>query len=301
MVNQTTAESLNLPANATSIRENITDTFSCENRTYGYYADVDNECQLFHVCVPVQLATGRNLTFRYSFICPKETVFNQEVLVCARPRESIPCEESPNFYDLNMEIGKIAEPGKEDLDKNINKQTENIPLKENDNKNRNKNRKKQNIIMDALLRDAEEQMGMVEELDEKPIDIETEKETNIGMAPNAPEVKKEATQNKQPGAFFETSENKPELKIETPQYEPYGKIDTTQYYPQIKTETAQYGTDIKIEPVQYYPEVAVETSGYNPNAPAFKDEFENSRLGSERNSKRTGRKIWRGSMKYKIV
>ncbi|XP_045782323.1 uncharacterized protein LOC123878964 [Maniola jurtina] len=300
MVNQTTAESLNLPANATSIRENITDTFSCENRTYGYYADVDNECQLFHVCVPVQLATGRNLTFKYSFICPKETMFNQEVLVCARPRESIPCEESSSFYDLNMEIGKIADPDKEDLDTNMNKQTENIPPKGNANKNRNQNRKKQNIIMDALLRDAEEQMGMVEELDEKPIDIETEKETKIEMAPYTPKDKIEMTQYKKPEAFFETSENKPELKTDTPQYAPHVKIDTTQYYPQIKTET-QYGTDIKIEPVQYYSEVPAETVEYNPNAPEVKDEFENSRLGSERSRKRTGRKIWRGSMKYKIV
>lgn len=25
------------------------DTFSCEGKAYGYYADVDNECQLFHI------------------------------------------------------------------------------------------------------------------------------------------------------------------------------------------------------------------------------------------------------------
>jgi hypothetical protein len=29
-------------------------TFSCDNRVYGYYADVDNNCQLFHVCFPVR-------------------------------------------------------------------------------------------------------------------------------------------------------------------------------------------------------------------------------------------------------
>ncbi|CAB3223093.1 unnamed protein product [Arctia plantaginis] len=79
MSNQTKADTLNLPANASSIRENITDTFSCENRTYGYYADVDNECQVFHVCVPTQTPSGRNITYRYSFICPNETIFNQVI------------------------------------------------------------------------------------------------------------------------------------------------------------------------------------------------------------------------------
>lgn len=68
---------LNLPSNATSIRADITDGFSCRNRTYGYYADVDNDCQIFHVCLPVGYADGKESTFRWSFICPEETVFSQ--------------------------------------------------------------------------------------------------------------------------------------------------------------------------------------------------------------------------------
>lgn len=66
-----------LPDNATSIRENIVDTFSCENRIYGYYADMDNECQIFHVCLP----QARHIV-RFSFICPSETVFNQVRMSC---------------------------------------------------------------------------------------------------------------------------------------------------------------------------------------------------------------------------
>jgi len=61
-----------LPDNATLIRENIVDTFSCQDRIYGYYADMENECQIFHVCMP-QTRTA----IRWSFICPAETVFNQ--------------------------------------------------------------------------------------------------------------------------------------------------------------------------------------------------------------------------------
>jgi len=68
---------LTLPSNATSIRSDITDNFSCANKTYGYYADVENDCQIFHVCLPVTYADGRENTFRWSFICPEETIFSQ--------------------------------------------------------------------------------------------------------------------------------------------------------------------------------------------------------------------------------
>ncbi|XP_028158420.1 uncharacterized protein LOC114351408 [Ostrinia furnacalis] len=154
MSNQTKGDTLNLPANATSIRENITDTFSCENRTYGYYADVDNECQLFHVCLPSQTPSGRNVTYKWSFICPAETVFNQEVLVCTRPRDAIPCEDSPMYYDINMEFGRVIDDKNEEDPK---KETTNIqPVKVNNNKKtqikKHPNRK-QNIIVETLLND----------------------------------------------------------------------------------------------------------------------------------------------------
>ena len=68
---------LGLPDNSTLIRPNIVDTFSCENKAYGYYADIDNECQLFHICHPVELADGTSTTFKFSFICPEQTIFNQ--------------------------------------------------------------------------------------------------------------------------------------------------------------------------------------------------------------------------------
>lgn len=68
---------LTLPSNATSIRSDITDNFSCAGRPYGYYADVENECQIFHVCLPVTYPDGQGRQFRWSFICPEETTFNQ--------------------------------------------------------------------------------------------------------------------------------------------------------------------------------------------------------------------------------
>jgi len=46
LVDEQGEQSLNLPSNASSIREDITDNFSCDNRGYGYYADVENDCQV---------------------------------------------------------------------------------------------------------------------------------------------------------------------------------------------------------------------------------------------------------------
>lgn len=122
---------MGLPSNASAIRSNIVDTFKCDNRIYGYYADVDNDCQVFHICYPVVLADDTNQMFKWSFICPEETIFNQvfsartislfqfncdvltnwltsqESMTCAFPTDAIPCSESPNFYNLNQNFGVI--------------------------------------------------------------------------------------------------------------------------------------------------------------------------------------------------
>ncbi|XP_015110791.1 uncharacterized protein LOC107036998 [Diachasma alloeum] len=98
---ETPAAGLKLPNNATAIRENIVDTFSCEGRIYGYYADVDNECQIFHVCMPQNKGA-----IRWSFICPESTVFNQATFVCTWEDDSIPCAESDQYYGLNEEFGR---------------------------------------------------------------------------------------------------------------------------------------------------------------------------------------------------
>uniref|UniRef100_A0A1A9WLH0 Chitin-binding type-2 domain-containing protein n=1 Tax=Glossina brevipalpis TaxID=37001 RepID=A0A1A9WLH0_9MUSC len=108
---------LNLPSNATSIRADITDGFSCRNRTYGYYADVDNDCQIFHVCLPVTYADGKESTFRWSFICPEETVFSQDSFTCMRPEDMvITCEESFKYYELNRNFGIVENELEHDIE-----------------------------------------------------------------------------------------------------------------------------------------------------------------------------------------
>merc|ERR1712222_261909 len=101
---------LGLVSDADTIRRNIVDDFSCEGRVYGYYADVANDCQLFHVCYPVAYPDGQEEMIKWSFICPNGTIFDQAHLVCSFPLDAIPCEEAPNFYDgpdsLNSRFGE---------------------------------------------------------------------------------------------------------------------------------------------------------------------------------------------------
>ncbi|KAG7157381.1 U-scoloptoxin(01)-Cw1a-like [Homarus americanus] len=86
-------------------------TFTCDNRAYGYYADVDNNCEIFHVCYPIVDETGALLeTAHFSFVCGNQTVFNQESLTCSHADDAFPCEEAANLFDIsNSEFGVIPE------------------------------------------------------------------------------------------------------------------------------------------------------------------------------------------------
>ncbi|KAK7080005.1 hypothetical protein SK128_002857, partial [Halocaridina rubra] len=89
----------------------LTTTFTCEGRNYGYFADMDNNCQVFHVCLPIGDENGEIVeTAHFSFVCGNQTVFSQESLTCSAPEESFPCEESATLYDIvNSEFGRILE------------------------------------------------------------------------------------------------------------------------------------------------------------------------------------------------
>ncbi|XP_068251069.1 serine-rich adhesin for platelets-like [Palaemon carinicauda] len=91
--------------NATAIRQDIVDTFTCEGRVYGYYADQDNDCQIFHVCLPMQQLYPEMYCeediFHFSFICPLSTIFNQEAMVCDWTKNAFPCSEADQLYARN--------------------------------------------------------------------------------------------------------------------------------------------------------------------------------------------------------
>lgn len=76
----------------------VRETFSCDGMDYGYYADVGNNCQIFHICVPpIQ---------HYTFFCGNGTIFDQRTLVCTREEEATPCQEAERYYIINSNFGK---------------------------------------------------------------------------------------------------------------------------------------------------------------------------------------------------
>lgn len=137
-----------------------------------------------------------------------------------------------------MEIGKIADPdsNKEEIEIETNKkETEQIPV----NKEiRKPNRKRQNIIMEALMKEADEQMDVMEVLEAEKAEESSIIEFNEELKPN-------------------NEKEIPEV---------------------IKVEEV----NIEEKPLEVVAEVD-----------------ENSRLGSERSLRRRGRKINRGSMKFR--
>ncbi|XP_068242617.1 U-scoloptoxin(01)-Cw1a-like [Palaemon carinicauda] len=86
-------------------------SFNCEGRPYGYYADVANDCKIFHICLPIPNDAGDVVeTAQFSFFCGNQTVFSQESLACSHPQEALPCSESEALFDIsNADFGKIPE------------------------------------------------------------------------------------------------------------------------------------------------------------------------------------------------
>uniref|UniRef100_T1J0R6 Chitin-binding type-2 domain-containing protein n=1 Tax=Strigamia maritima TaxID=126957 RepID=T1J0R6_STRMM len=103
------AHSVELPAGAEFIIGGYRTGFSCDNRRYGYYADVANDCRVFHVCVPVEDEHGRfSHDITYSFFCGNQTAFNQEHLTCEWEWE-VDCRLSESFYSVNDHFGEIPD------------------------------------------------------------------------------------------------------------------------------------------------------------------------------------------------
>ncbi|CAL4181253.1 unnamed protein product [Meganyctiphanes norvegica] len=76
-------------------------SFSCEGREYGYYADVSNQCKVYHICQPQIDEFGQAApAAHYSFVCGQDAVFSQLQLACVhRGTLEAPCQEAPNLYE----------------------------------------------------------------------------------------------------------------------------------------------------------------------------------------------------------
>ena len=75
-----------------------------------YEFDLYNLCfvfQVFHICLPLEDDFGQiTETAHWSFICGNGTIFDQQLLVCNYPQDSLPCDQAESFYNL-IEFGKI--------------------------------------------------------------------------------------------------------------------------------------------------------------------------------------------------
>uniref|UniRef100_A0A4D5R924 SLPTX1 n=1 Tax=Scolopendra viridis TaxID=118503 RepID=A0A4D5R924_SCOVI len=78
--------------------ENSDSKFSCENRQLGYYADVEKNCDIFHIC------DGKVPAKRYTFACINKTKFNQPSTECIFEVETVFCEASPSRYDSSNRV-----------------------------------------------------------------------------------------------------------------------------------------------------------------------------------------------------
>jgi len=75
-------------------------SFTCDGKVVGgYYADPDADCQMFHICVQVNETDVRD----FKFMCPDDTVFDQENFICANWFE-IDCLSSTFYYDKNLQL-----------------------------------------------------------------------------------------------------------------------------------------------------------------------------------------------------
>ncbi|XP_070509537.1 spidroin-2-like isoform X2 [Chironomus tepperi] len=73
--------------------------FSCDDKHYGYYADIEARCQVFHIC-----ANTAGSSKGFEFLCPNGTLFNQRFFVCDWYM-NVDCEGSDKYYNLNDLIG----------------------------------------------------------------------------------------------------------------------------------------------------------------------------------------------------
>ncbi|CAN7938596.1 unnamed protein product, partial [Ixodes hexagonus] len=96
-------ESYRLPDGSEFVVGALKSSFRC--RGSGYFADVDNSCQVFHVCHEMPEFMRPPQYTLYSFMCGNMTVFDQLTLTCMYPDDAVPCTSAPDFYAVNDNIG----------------------------------------------------------------------------------------------------------------------------------------------------------------------------------------------------
>ncbi|XP_063906539.1 mucin-2 isoform X1 [Zophobas morio] len=68
-------------------------SFNCRDVDSGYYADLETDCQVFHICEENK---------KISFLCPNGTIFQQSELICEWWFK-VNCTNSPSLYEESAE------------------------------------------------------------------------------------------------------------------------------------------------------------------------------------------------------
>lgn len=82
---------------------NVTFNFDCTDRPIGFYADLEFDCMIFHMCDE----DGR----RIPYMCGNNTSFNQKFRVCDW-NYNVDCPASPDWFYLN-DLTYRTDPPKE--------------------------------------------------------------------------------------------------------------------------------------------------------------------------------------------
>ncbi|RWS29643.1 cuticular protein-like protein [Leptotrombidium deliense] len=90
-----------LPAGVEFFIPGIRTTFACPDE--GIFADIDNACQLFHMC---RIVDGQ--FEQHTFACGNKTLFNQFSMTCDF-EENVNCGSSQELFYLARLIGQDKE------------------------------------------------------------------------------------------------------------------------------------------------------------------------------------------------
>lgn len=106
-------ETSSIPSGSTTVMSPSASSFTCFNRTIGYYGDVERECKIYHFCLLGDY-NGEIVYQRISYLCLNETVFDQQALDCVDSKSvNAPCVDSPKFYEESNRLLRDAVVGKE--------------------------------------------------------------------------------------------------------------------------------------------------------------------------------------------
>ncbi|CAM1324278.1 Uncharacterised protein g8627 [Pycnogonum litorale] len=110
---------MQLPSGAEEYLGTVETSFVCDGKPYGYYADVEFDCRIYHVCYQIEdfadqrfanviEPTGRQ--FLWSFFCPPSTHFDQRTLTCTSVDIDVRCQDARRIaVEANSGFGKIRE------------------------------------------------------------------------------------------------------------------------------------------------------------------------------------------------